>query len=156
LISIISCNTKQDDIQTGSAPPQPTIQWVPGSLSLGVKWPRREAYHSPPSSAEVKECVELYLNSPIRFHGVVLSWTQGQLYLTKKEFSKNWGGGGGDLKLYVRQSGWVGFRITFISKYWLKDIIFLEITGQELCLYWIRIIKGEATDDWTEVCYHNR
>jgi hypothetical protein len=29
--------------------------------------------HSPPSSAEVKECVELYLRSPIRLHGVVLS-----------------------------------------------------------------------------------
>jgi hypothetical protein len=29
--------------------------------------------HSPPSSAEVKEWVELYLHSPIRLHGVVLS-----------------------------------------------------------------------------------
>jgi hypothetical protein len=38
---------------------QPPIQWVPGVLSLGVKRPRREADHSPPSSAEVKECVEL-------------------------------------------------------------------------------------------------
>jgi len=26
----------------------------PGALSLGVKWPGREAYHSQPSSAEVK------------------------------------------------------------------------------------------------------
>jgi hypothetical protein len=39
----------------------------------GVKRPGREADHSPPSSAEVKECVELYLHSPIRLHGVVLS-----------------------------------------------------------------------------------
>jgi hypothetical protein len=31
------------------------IQWVPGALSLGVKRPGREADHSPPSSAEVKE-----------------------------------------------------------------------------------------------------
>jgi hypothetical protein len=30
----------------------------------GVKWPGRKAHHSPPSSAEVKECVELYLRSP--------------------------------------------------------------------------------------------
>jgi hypothetical protein len=30
----------------------------------GVKWPGREAEHSPPSSAEIKECVELYLHSP--------------------------------------------------------------------------------------------
>jgi hypothetical protein len=43
---------------------QPPIQWVPGSLSLGVKWPGREADHSPPSSAEVKEYVELYLHFP--------------------------------------------------------------------------------------------
>jgi hypothetical protein len=33
---------------------QPPIQWVPGALSLGVKRPGREAEHSPPSSAEVK------------------------------------------------------------------------------------------------------
>jgi hypothetical protein len=30
------------------------IQWVPRTLSLGVKRPGREADHSPPSSAEVK------------------------------------------------------------------------------------------------------
>jgi len=34
-----------------------------------------------PSSAEVKECVELYLHSPMRLHGVVLRKAQGQLYL---------------------------------------------------------------------------
>jgi hypothetical protein len=34
---------------------QSPIQWVPWVLSLGVKRPRREADHSPPSSAEVKE-----------------------------------------------------------------------------------------------------
>jgi len=38
---------------------QPPIQWVPGALSLGVKWPGREADHSPPSNAEVRERVEL-------------------------------------------------------------------------------------------------
>jgi hypothetical protein len=37
---------------------------VPGALSLGVKWPEREADHSHPSSAEVNECVELYIHSP--------------------------------------------------------------------------------------------
>jgi hypothetical protein len=35
-------------------PIQPPIQWVPGALSLGVKWLGCEADHSPPSSAEVK------------------------------------------------------------------------------------------------------
>jgi hypothetical protein len=45
-------------------PTQPPFQWVLGALSLGVKQrPRREADHSPSSSAEVKECVELYLHS---------------------------------------------------------------------------------------------
>jgi hypothetical protein len=50
---------------------QPSIQWVQGALSLGIKRPEREADHSPPSSAEVKECVELYLHSPIRLHDVI-------------------------------------------------------------------------------------
>jgi hypothetical protein len=63
-------------------PAQP-IQWVPGALSLGIKRPGREADHSPPSCAEVKEWVELYIHSPS-----TLSWcgaklkAQGQLYLT--------------------------------------------------------------------------
>jgi hypothetical protein len=43
---------------------QPPIQWVPEALSLGVKRPGCEADHSPPYSAEVKECMELYLHSP--------------------------------------------------------------------------------------------
>jgi hypothetical protein len=42
---------------------QPPIQRVPGALSLGIKRPGREAYHSPPSSAEVKEWVELHFHS---------------------------------------------------------------------------------------------
>jgi hypothetical protein len=45
-------------------PTQPPMQWVSGSLSLGIKPPERETDHSPPSSAEVKEWVELYLHSP--------------------------------------------------------------------------------------------
>jgi hypothetical protein len=40
--------------RTALGPNQPPIQWVPGALSLGIKWPGREADHSPPSSAEVK------------------------------------------------------------------------------------------------------
>jgi hypothetical protein len=48
-------------------PTQPPIQLVPGALSLGVKRPGREADHSPPSSAEVKERVALYLHSPNTF-----------------------------------------------------------------------------------------
>jgi hypothetical protein len=51
-------------IQNGSGPTQPPIQWVPGALSLGVKRPGLDADHSPPSNAEVKEWMELYLHSP--------------------------------------------------------------------------------------------
>jgi hypothetical protein len=50
--------------RTAPGPTQPPIQWVQGAVSLGVKRPGREADHSPPSSAEVKECVKLYLHSP--------------------------------------------------------------------------------------------
>jgi hypothetical protein len=63
--------------RTALGPTQPPIQWLPGALSLGVKRPGREADYSPPSNAEVKECVELYLHSPIRLHGVVLSYSTG-------------------------------------------------------------------------------
>jgi hypothetical protein len=50
--------------RTAQGHTQPPIQWVLGPLSLGVKRPCRESDHSPPYSAEVKECVELYLHSP--------------------------------------------------------------------------------------------
>jgi hypothetical protein len=49
--------------RTALGPTQPPIQWVRGALPLGVNWTWREADHSSPSSAEVKECVELYINS---------------------------------------------------------------------------------------------
>jgi hypothetical protein len=45
-------------------PTQPPIRWVPG-----VNRPRREADHSPPTSAQVTLCI----HSPIRLHGVVLN-----------------------------------------------------------------------------------
>jgi hypothetical protein len=35
---------------------QPPLQWVPGALYPGVKRPGREADHSPPSIAKVKNC----------------------------------------------------------------------------------------------------
>jgi hypothetical protein len=59
--------------RTALGPTKVSIQWVKGTLSLEVKRPGRQADHSPPSSAEVKECVELYLHSLIRLYGVVLS-----------------------------------------------------------------------------------
>jgi len=45
-------------------PIQIPIQWVPRALYLEVKRPGREADHSPPSSAEVKGCMDLYFHSP--------------------------------------------------------------------------------------------
>jgi hypothetical protein len=45
-------------------PTQPPIRWVMGALSLGVNRQGREIDHSPPSRAEVKEYVELYLHFP--------------------------------------------------------------------------------------------
>jgi hypothetical protein len=60
-------------VQTGSgAHPGYYPMGTRGSF-LGCKAAGREADHSPPSSAEVKECVELYFHSPIRLHGMVLS-----------------------------------------------------------------------------------
>jgi hypothetical protein len=59
--------------RTALRPTQPPIQWVPGALSLGIKRLGREADHSPPSSAGGHECLELYLHSPIRLHGALLS-----------------------------------------------------------------------------------
>jgi hypothetical protein len=44
-------------VQTGSVA-------HPGALYLRAKRPGREADHSPPSSAEVKKCVELNIHSP--------------------------------------------------------------------------------------------
>jgi hypothetical protein len=54
-------------------PTQPPNQWLPGAVSLGVKWPGRKAEHSPPSSAEVKNVWRYTSTLPIRLHGVVLS-----------------------------------------------------------------------------------
>jgi hypothetical protein len=54
------------------------IQWIPGALSLGIKRPVREADHSSPSSAEVKNAWSSTSTHLVRHHGVVLSYkTQG-------------------------------------------------------------------------------
>jgi hypothetical protein len=65
-------------------PTQPPIQWVPGALSLGVKRPGREADHSPPSSAEVKNAWS-YTSTP---QYAFMAWcsvkAQEQLYHLEK------------------------------------------------------------------------
>jgi hypothetical protein len=47
-------------------PTQLPIQWVRKVLSLGVKRPGREAYHSPPCSAEVNNAWSYTSTPPIR------------------------------------------------------------------------------------------
>jgi hypothetical protein len=51
-------------VQNGSGAHPASYPMCTRGSFLGVKRPGREADHSPPSSAEVKECVELYLHSP--------------------------------------------------------------------------------------------
>jgi hypothetical protein len=49
--------------KTALGPTQPPDQWKTGALSLGVKLPGREADHSPPSCAEVKDAWS-YISTP--------------------------------------------------------------------------------------------
>jgi hypothetical protein len=58
--------------RTALGPTQPPIQWVPEALSLGVKRLGREADHSPPSSAEVKNEWMYTSTPPTRLHVVLL------------------------------------------------------------------------------------
>jgi hypothetical protein len=66
-------------------PNEPPIQWVLRALTLGVKRPGCETVHSPLSSAEVKESVELYLYSTdtSSWHGAWLSTELHDLYYTQ-------------------------------------------------------------------------
>jgi hypothetical protein len=73
-------------------PTQLPIQWVPGALTLGLKWPGCDADHSPPSSAEANN-VWSYTSTPqyifmvwclikqlICPHNIILTYAQGKLY----------------------------------------------------------------------------
>jgi hypothetical protein len=52
---------------------QPPNRWVPGALSLGIKWMGREAEDSPPSRVEFKNAWSYTSIRPIHLHGVVFS-----------------------------------------------------------------------------------
>jgi hypothetical protein len=54
-------------------PTQPPIQWVLGAISLEVKRPGREANHSPPSTAKVKNEWGYTSTPPVQLYGMVLS-----------------------------------------------------------------------------------
>jgi hypothetical protein len=51
-------------VQNGAGTHPASCPLGTGGSFPGIKRPGREADHSPPSSATVKECVELYLHSP--------------------------------------------------------------------------------------------
>jgi hypothetical protein len=67
--------------RTALGPTKPPIQWVPGTLSLGLRLPGREANHSPPSNVEVKNAWS-YTSIP---QYAFMAWCsvkiQGHLYL---------------------------------------------------------------------------
>jgi hypothetical protein len=62
-------------------PTQPPIQWVSGALSLGVKRPGREANHSLPSSAEIKNAWSYIPLPQYSFMAWCSVNAQGQFYL---------------------------------------------------------------------------
>jgi len=62
-------------------PIQPPIQWVPGTLTLEVKWPAREADLSYSSSAEVKNTWSYTCTPQYAFKARCSVKAQGQLYL---------------------------------------------------------------------------
>jgi hypothetical protein len=70
-------------VQTGAG--THPASYIVGTCSfLGVKWLGHDIDHPPPSSAEVKERVELYLYSPSGPSWPVLGWTLPLLYLLPK------------------------------------------------------------------------
>jgi hypothetical protein len=54
-------------------PTQPPIPWITRALFPGIKRPRREGDHPPPTTAEVKEYMELYIHFLICLHSIVLN-----------------------------------------------------------------------------------
>jgi hypothetical protein len=59
-------------------PTQPPVQWVPVLTSLGIKRPGRKTDNF---RLVPKSMAELYLHSPIYFHGVVLNYVIKQKHL---------------------------------------------------------------------------
>jgi len=65
-------------LQPALSPTQPCIQWVSGVVSPGVKRPgRREADHSPPSSAEVRKAWSYNSTPPYVFMACYLVKRRG-------------------------------------------------------------------------------
>jgi hypothetical protein len=69
-------------VQTDSGAHPGSYPMGTDTLSLGLKRPRREADHSPPSSAQVKECVNLCLHSLNTSSWSVAWWSAWTTYFT--------------------------------------------------------------------------
>jgi hypothetical protein len=61
-------------------PNNPPIQWVPWSLSPGIKWPVSKADNL--NLVSMSRIVEVYFHSPIRLHGAVLNELHTGTYFT--------------------------------------------------------------------------
>jgi hypothetical protein len=61
-------------VRTGSETHSTSYPMSAGGSYLRVKWPRREADHTPPSNTEVNNVWSYTSAPPIRLHGVVLNY----------------------------------------------------------------------------------
>jgi hypothetical protein len=110
-------------------PTQPPIQCAPGALLPGIKQPGRETDQSPPSSAEVKECVELYLHSFICFTA---------LYLVKQDnftFTSGANRGGVSYRLHASLAQEPGYLGAVALGHWLDDRGFDSRQGLGIFLF---------------------
>jgi hypothetical protein len=109
----------------------------PRALSPGVKLHGREADHSPPSSAEVREWVELYLHSPN-----MLSWRGAQL---KEEHRDNcttlapWN------RVLLEKLTVAHITTTFTRFYGNRRFITVFTTSRYLSLCWARWIHSTSS-----------
>ena len=71
---------------------QPHIQWIQMAPSLGIKWPRHEAAHSPPSSAKVRSAWSYTSTPPCAFmacRGTILPFSMHSFHHTKHTDERN-------------------------------------------------------------------
>jgi hypothetical protein len=93
-IGLLGFHSLHHRIQNGSGVHPASYPMGNRGSFRGGKGPGREADHSPPPSAEVKECVELYLHSPNTpsWRGAQFKKRHGQLYFYGRRWNMptNW------------------------------------------------------------------
>jgi hypothetical protein len=119
-------------------PTQPPVQWVLGALSLGVKRPGREADHSLPSSAEVKNAWSYTSTPPYVF----MAWC---LVKHRDNFT-GW---------VYRHVSWTvtdGKWMTHCTRWW--NVLYLT-SGGSICLTYITnlfqrvtFIRNSSLSEW--------